>query len=249
MTNLKQSFTAENHRVRVGAQRREATRLRLIESALTVLAEKGPDTATIEDFIAAAQVSRGTFYNYFRTTSELLLAVASGMSDEILQVVDPAVQQFSDPVARFSAGSRLYMQTALRYPVWGAFITRVGTRVAARGQLIDVYLNRDLLEAIARDRLKIHNVRVARDVVLGTIFFGIETMLTEPTHDHHPEQMMRCVLTGFGLPDAEAKAIAFAPLPVLGDVQGPIFSRLTPVPVSATAAKRARKPMTEKDTK
>ncbi|BDT70053.1 hypothetical protein os1_42450 [Comamonadaceae bacterium OS-1] len=249
MNKAEEKPGVEDHRVRVGAQRREATRLRLIESALTVLAEKGPDTAAIEDFIAAAQVSRGTFYNYFRTTSELLLAVAGGMSDEILQVVDPAVQQFSDPVARFSAGSRLYMQTALRYPMWGAFITRVGTRVAARGQLIDVYLNRDLLEAIAQQRLKIDNVRVARDVVLGTIFFGIETMLTEPTHDHHPEQMMRCVLTGFGLPEAEAEAIAFAPLPVLGDVQGPIFSRLTPVSASPAVAKRVRKPASTKATK
>nr|WP_315192179.1 TetR/AcrR family transcriptional regulator [uncultured Albidiferax sp.] len=249
MNKAEEKPGVEDHRVRVGAQRREATRLRLIESALTVLAEKGPDTAAIEDFIAAAQVSRGTFYNYFRTTSELLLAVAGGMSDEILQVVDPVVQQFSDPVARFSAGSRLYMQTAMRYPLWGAFITRVGTRVAARGQLIDVYLNRDLLEAIARQRLKIDNVRVARDVVLGTIFFGIETMLTEPTHDHHPEQMMRCVLTGFGLPEAEAEAIAFAPLPVLGDVQGPIFSRLTPVSAGPVAAKRARKTASVKATK
>ncbi|WP_367848331.1 TetR/AcrR family transcriptional regulator [Rhodoferax sp. WC2427] len=249
MNKAEEKPGVEDHRVRVGAQRREATRLRLIESALTVLAEKGPDTAAIEDFIAAAQVSRGTFYNYFRTTSELLLAVAGGMSDEILQVVDPAVRQFSDPVARFSAGSRLYMQTAMRYPLWGAFITRVGTRVAARGQLIDVYLNRDLLEAIAQQRLKIDNVRVARDVVLGTIFFGIETMLTEPTHDHHPEQMMRCVLTGFGLPEAEAEAIAFAPLPLLGDVQGPIFSRLTPVSAGPAAAKRARKPASTKATK
>lgn len=249
MNKAEEKPGVEDHRVRVGAQRREATRLRLIESALTVLAEKGPDTAAIEDFIAAAQVSRGTFYNYFRTTSELLLAVAGGMSDEILQVVDPVVQQFSDPVARFSAGSRLYMQTAMRYPLWGAFITRVGTRVAARGQLIDVYLNRDLLEAIAQQRLKIDNVRVARDVVLGTIFFGIETMLTEPTHDHHPEQMMRCVLTGFGLPEAEAEAIAFAPLPVLGDVQGPIFSRLTPVSAGPVATKQVRKPASTKATK
>lgn len=230
MNKVELPVIAEDHRIRVGAQRREQTRLRLIESALTVLADKGPDTAAIEDFIVAAKVSRGTFYNYFRTTSELLLAVAGGMSDEILQMVDPVVQQFQDPVERFTAGSRLYMQTALRYPRWGAFIARVGTRIAARGQLIDVYLNRDLTNAIALKRLKVDNVLVARDVVLGTIFFGIETMLTEPTQDHHPEHMMRCVLTGFGLSPEEAQAIAFAPLPILGAVQGPIFSRLTPLP-------------------
>ena len=113
-----------DHRVRVGAQRREQTRLRLLESALSVYAEKGPDLAVIEDFIAAAGVSRGTFYNHFRTTGELLLALATSMSDEVLQVVDPIVLQFDDPVQRFATGTRLYMQMALRYPLWGAFLRR-----------------------------------------------------------------------------------------------------------------------------
>lgn len=58
---------------------------------------------------------------------------------------------------------------------------------------------------------------------------GIETMLTEPTHDHHPEHMMRCVPIGFGLDPVEAEAIAFMPLPTPGTLEGTIFSRLKPV--------------------
>ena len=30
---------------------------------MTVIAEKGPEASSIEDFVAAAGVSRGTFYN------------------------------------------------------------------------------------------------------------------------------------------------------------------------------------------
>src|ERR1700761_9715971 len=118
----------ENHRTRVGALRREKTRNRLIESALAVFAEKGPDAPMIDDFIAAAGVARGTFYNYFRTTSELLVAVAGESSDEVLEVIDPLVLNEPDPARRVVVGSRLYMTMAVRYPLWGAFITRVGTR-------------------------------------------------------------------------------------------------------------------------
>jgi AcrR family transcriptional regulator len=217
-----------DHRVRVGAQRREQTRLRLLESALTVFADKGPDVAVIEDFIAAAGVSRGTFYNHFRTPLDLLLALASGMSDEVLAVVDPVVLTFDDPVERFCAGTRLYMQMALRYPLWGSFITRVGTRIATRGQLIDVYLTRDLGLAVAQGRIRLDHVSVGRDIVLGSIFYGIETMLTEPTQDHHPEHIMRCVLIGLGVSVDEAERIAYAPLPELQAVEGSIFSRLKP---------------------
>lgn len=216
----------EDHRVRVGAQRREKTRLRLLENALKVFSEKGPDLAVAEDFIAAAGVSRGTFYNHFRTTGELLLALAGSMSDEVLQVVDPIVLQFDNPVQRFATGTRLYMQMATRYPLWGAFLTRVGTRIATRGQLIEIYLTRDLTLAREKNLLKVPNVLVARDIVLGSIFYGIETMLTEPTIEHHPEHIIRHVLIGLGVSVDEAQKIAFMPLPTPGAVEGPIFSRL-----------------------
>lgn len=232
---------AEDHRVRVGAERREKTRLRLLKSALTVFSEKGPDGAVIDDFIAAAGVSRGTFYNHFKTTSELLLALATAMSDEVLQVVDPRVLELDDPVRRFATGTRLYMHTALRYPLWGAFITRVGTRIATRGQLIDIYLSRDLSLAMKRKRIKIDDVLVGRDIVLGSIFYGIETMLTEPTHEHHPEQIMRSVLGGLGLESKEAQTIAFMPLPTIGALTGPIFASLKPVIRAGKPAPRGQR--------
>ena len=228
----------EDHRVRVGAQRREKTRLRLLESALGVFTEKGPDTAVIDDFIAAAGVSRGTFYNHFRTTGELLFELATAMSNEALQSLDPLVVQLDDPVQRFATGTRLYMQMAVRYPLWGSFITRVGTRIAARGQLIDVYLTRDIELAMQRKRLNIDSALVARDIVLGSIFYGIETLLTEPTRADHSEHMVRCVLIGLGLAPDEAQAIAFMPLPEIPEViAGPIFSGLKPKVVLSQATR------------
>lgn len=231
---------AEDHRVRVGAQRREKTRLRLLETALSVFNVKGVDGAVIDDFIAAAGVARGTFYNHFKTINELLLALATAMSDEVLGIVDPLVLHHTDPIKRFTCGTRLYMQMALRYPLWGSFLTQVGPRIATRGQLIDIYLTRDLDLATTSGRLKVDSVRVARDIMLGAIFYGIETMLTEPTREHHAEHMMRCVLIGFGLDVAEAEAIAFMPLEIAGAVDGPIFSGLKDSRKAPTIAGKIR---------
>ncbi|MEJ8853257.1 TetR/AcrR family transcriptional regulator [Variovorax robiniae] len=231
----------EDHRVRVGAQRREKTRLRLLESALSVFAEKGPDAAVIDDFIAAAGVARGTFYNHFKTTNELMLALAADMSDEVLAIVDPIVLELDDPVARVAAGTRMYMQMAMRYPLWGGFITRVGTRIATRGQLIDVYLSRDLEAARKAKRIQVDSVTVARDIVLGSIFYGIETMLTEPTQSHHPEHILRSVLVGFGLDAKEAEAIAYMPLAVPDAISGPIFSAMKPRTTAFSPPRQAAK--------
>ena len=195
-----------------------------VQTCALPISEKGVDATVIDDVIAAAGVSRGTFYNHFSTTSELLLALATAMSDEVLAVIDPVVLSLDAPVVRFSAGTRLYMQTALRYPTWGRFITSVGTRIAARGQLIDLCLSRDLTDALAAKRVTVTDLLVARDIVLGSIFYGIETVLTEPTHEHHAEQLVATFLRGMGVASGEADEIAFMPLPDLGPIQGPIFS-------------------------
>jgi AcrR family transcriptional regulator len=216
----------EDHRVRVGAQRREKTRLRLLESALNVFIEKGADQAVTEDFINAAGVSRGTFYNHFKTVSDLLLALATDMSDEVLSVVDPLVLDCKSPVERFAAGTRLYMHMAYRYPLWGQFLRMVGTRIATRGQLIETYLTRDLRDAIDDKLIKVGDLLVARDIVLGSIFYGIETMATEETMEQHPEHIIRYVLIGLGVKAAEAERIADMPLAIPKAVDGPIFSRL-----------------------
>lgn len=218
----------QDHRTRVGALRRERTRLQLLTSAIAVFNDKGPDATVVDDLIAAAGVSRGTFYNHFKTTSELLTELASRMSDEVLAVVDPLVLQREDHVERFALGMRMYMRMALRYPQWGRFMTQVGTRVAARGQLIDTYITRDLRAAQARQRLNVPDVGVARDIALGAIFYGIETMLIEPTRSNHAENLIRHVLIGLGLSAAEATAITQAPLHMPDKVGGVISASLEP---------------------
>lgn len=223
----KSNSKPEDHRTRVGLARREKTRVRLMRSALAVFAEKGPDLPVIDDFIAAAGVARGTFYNYFSTTSELLVAVTSEMSDEVLGVVDLEVLKFDDPAVRVTTGTRLYVRMAREYSAWGRFLTRVGSARAVRGKLLDTYLTRDVELGVSTGRFSVDNPQAIRDVILGSIFYGIETMLMEPCSDMHVEEMMAAVLHGIGLTKKEARKIAFMPLAEPGPVPGVIFSALS----------------------
>lgn len=218
--------SVEDHRTRVGAMRREKTRNRLLESALAVFAEKGPDAPMIDDFIAAAGVARGTFYNYFRTTADLLSAVAGESSDEVLAVIDPLVREIEDPAQRVVVGSRLYMHMALRYPLWGAFITRVGTKRGSRGRLLDEYLTRDLRLGLEARRFKVADVVVARDIALGSIRYGIETLLSEDAPADYTEQSMCALMQAFGIPAEEARALAYAPIADCPEPRGAIFERI-----------------------
>jgi hypothetical protein len=87
----------------------------------------------------------------------------------------------------------------------------------------------------------VDNVLVARDMVLGSIFYGIETMVTEPTHANHSEQLMRSILRGLCVPDKVAEAIAYAPLESIKSIDGPIFSRLKQSPPKVLTEKPQKK--------
>lgn len=220
---------ADNHQKRAGVERRERTRALLIRTAIDVFARLGPDAPVVDDFIAAAGVARGTFYNYFKTAHELLAAVTEELNEEVLGMVDPHVLRYDDPAVRFCVGTRLYVHFALRYPVWGAFLTRIGPAHAVRGRRMDRYLMRDLELGLATGRFRAGSALVVRDMILGSLFFGIETLLTEGGGQQHIEDMLYTILHGIGLPADEARSIAYMPLPAIGPVASPVFATLQTV--------------------
>src|ERR1700760_4082801 len=119
------------------------------------------DAGVFDELIRTAGVSRGTFYNYFRTNEELLLAVSLAISDEMMRVVDPLAQAESDPpargesepAARIAAGLRLFIALASDYPVLGAFLSRGGLRVLTDNSLVKEYLPRDLIQGRESGRI------------------------------------------------------------------------------------------------
>ncbi|MCP6082779.1 TetR/AcrR family transcriptional regulator, partial [Klebsiella pneumoniae] len=82
-----------------------------------LLAERGIDEPIIDLVIRQAELSRGTFYNHFRSERELFLAVAAEVSVEIIGSVDPIVLRHDNPAVRVACGVTLCVKLARRYPV------------------------------------------------------------------------------------------------------------------------------------
>jgi AcrR family transcriptional regulator len=209
------SAADEDHRVRTGAARSEQTRRKLLVAALAVFAEKGTDAPVIDDFIAAAAVARGTFYNYFNTTQALLAAVTAELIDEILFRVDIEVRKIDDPVERVVCGSLLYMHIAVDYPAWGRFMLRAGLRGDAVGKLVDVYLPRDLQLASDAGKARFPSVRAARDLVVGCVMQGIASVLSGAAPRSHLRDTFTLVLQAIGIAPARARQLCAMDLPVL----------------------------------
>lgn len=206
---------AEDHRVRTGAVRREQTRRKLIESALIVFAAKGIDAPVIDDFIEAAGVSRGTFYNHFDTIQDLFDAVSKEVSDIVLSTIDSVVLTMPDPLNRLVCACLLYMRVGLEMPHWGAFIVRASQRSAALGKLVDVYMPRDIDLAWRAGQLEIPSVRAARDLLLATIHQSMQTVQSGQAPHEHLRQTFGLALRGIVVSPDQVPALVQMTLPSL----------------------------------
>jgi len=93
-------------RAEIGRLKREKTRAALIDSSLRVVSQFGFEAPTLDDFIAAAGVARGTFYNYFQTKESLFLAMAGHVADSVDAEILQLFKGIDDPAQRIAIAIR-----------------------------------------------------------------------------------------------------------------------------------------------
>jgi len=205
---------AADHRTRVGRERRARTRQRIIEAALGVIAERGPDVPVIEDFIQAAGVARGTFYNHFETTEELLTATSSWLEDALIDSIESVIGVFDDPVRRAATGMRLWLHLARQDPVFCAFVVRS----RFRGASVERTLALDLGAGLRSGRLTAPSVELARDLVVGMIREAQARMMATRVPATYPDDVVRMILRALRVDERRIAALLAAPLPLVAGV-------------------------------
>ncbi len=189
--------------------------MRLLESALVVCTQKGAAAPVIDDVIQHAGVSRGSFYNYFKTYEELLEAVAVQVGDDLVRIVDPAVCRHEDPVLRLALALRLLLNLMQRAPVLAAFVARLRWPEEDRLPEGIRSVTRDILEGMRTGVLAVESSRVALDVFLGTFFGAAHTLMREKVPNSYPEDISECILHALSAEGVRAMAAMATPVPVL----------------------------------
>lgn len=219
---------SEDHRKRVAAARREKMRARLLESALQTIAAEGVGALTIDKLIAHAGVSRGTFYKYYEAPQAVIRELALGISNELIQHAEPLVQQTADPAARVATGVRALIHSCANHPVLGHCMIHLGWHDIHQQHLVFHYVKRDIEEGQKTGRFDKMPTDLALCLVGVSAIAGIQVALGAHTQNKGTaETTALAILRALGLQDAEARAIANAPLPPLGLPSGGLIDRTT----------------------
>lgn len=199
-----------NHRTVVGRNRRSRTKARIIEAALQVFAEKGPDAPVIDDFIKITGIARGTFYNYFSNTAELLSATATWLADDLADAIESSIQIIDDPVLRHGMGMRLWMEKAKADKAWCSFVASVWFQggFALDGPLRDIRLG------IKSGGFACPSAECGWDMTMGTMRQAMIRLLKEPglAKTDYTDRIVETILQGLGTSEEKRGEIFSYPL-------------------------------------
>src|SRR5262252_2533188 len=75
-------------------RRKEETRKQIFQAAMKLFGKKGVFATTVEEITEAADVGKGTFFNYFPSKE----AILSALAERQLEIIDRAVEKAANAV-------------------------------------------------------------------------------------------------------------------------------------------------------
>jgi AcrR family transcriptional regulator len=160
-------------------RRRNETKERLFRTALQLFAKKGYVNTPVEEITAAADVAKGTFFNYFPTKEHLLFALSERQQEVVRRAaavagtttsVKPVIDQFVHDIATGPGGSPLMMRSLLGT----AFLHEVMVKrfsemlTFGRGELAKIMQRGQELGELRTDRTAEQLARGLQSVIFGT---------------------------------------------------------------------------------
>jgi AcrR family transcriptional regulator len=202
-------------RAKIGEARRAKMHNRLIAAGARVIADRGHEKATIDDFIRGADVSRGTFYNHFETREELLEALWATIGRDPFAEIQASCASMINPAERLAAMTRLVLRRAIIDPTWGWLIVALSAERATVNDDLRSYPGLDLQAGSQAERFRYDDLSCAIDLIVGTMRAALRALLTEGRESHYPESLCKMLLLSLGMNQIEAHRLSHMPLPTV----------------------------------
>lgn len=205
------------------SRRKHETRVRLLDAAFRLMAERGMEAVAINEITEAADVGFGSFYNHFASKEAIYAAVIGSVFESFADGLDALVRDLDDPAEVISVSIRHTLLRVKRDPLWGRFLLREGLSEHARSHGLGPRLMRDIGKGAAAGRFKTPDPDMAFITVGGGVLGAVAAQLRIAASKDDasiPERAAAALLHALGLTFVQAQAVARRPLPT-GELKKP----------------------------
>jgi len=204
---------ALDHRVRVAALRREEMQLHLLFSGLTLASTNSIYELEVEDVIRQAEVSRGSFYNYFPSLPALYDGLAKQLMQEFDGLINVSMPQNFDTTTRLASTMRILMRLVVDFPMLGKFLTQIQWPNQNPDSEIFQNIIHDIHLGIKEGSFTDMPASIGANIAIGSLIGGIYSMLLKRPANGFEDQVTNQVLIGLGIDAKVANKISQMPLP------------------------------------
>ena len=209
-------------RKEIGEERKARTRTRILAAAFDLYGDPNGLYTCVEDITSKAGITRPTFYSHFSSLDELRSALTYEAMHEFLEQVKVVLGQIPDPAERTAVAIRYYLQRALVDKKWARSMINISVGGFLFGAETVQHALETIDDGIRSGRFSVRSAVMGRDIVLGTAFGAICSILRGQAHPEDPELIAAHTLTALGVPLDAAHEIATRPLPPLPAEPAPL---------------------------
>ncbi|VIO73331.1 Putative mycofactocin biosynthesis transcriptional regulator MftR [Bradyrhizobium ivorense] len=173
----RENSAAPAERSGLRARKRQETRERLTRAAMALFLERGFEATTLDDIVAAANVSRRTFFHYFASKEDVVLAWQEDGTAALVAAVAARPASESMLQAAENAIIELVRQLDPREAIALARLKRDNPALQARDQAKYEKMERELADALLKranhkaDRMK---ARLVAMITTGAMRVGAD---------------------------------------------------------------------------
>ena len=193
--------------MRVAKERRERMVARLLQAVMECYAghlQSGPPT--VEEVIARADVSRATFYKYFKSVDAAIEQRAGELVDEMIDSLKDLVGPQLKPVLLFTVSVHLFLLRSVLDPTWAAFVAR-SDLLRADGVLFKG-LTTHLAAALTDHDVAFLDAQAARILAIGTMRETIRSIAqTDHPRREFVDEITTIILIGLGTARDAARSL------------------------------------------
>ena len=206
--------TAEPRQPRINEKARQRTRNRLLRAARSVMGRKGIEATAINDITEEAELSSGSFYNYFTSKEEVAREVFIEDALAMIAELDAGTSVDAGIAERVGVNIRLTIHRGLTDPVWGWFLVHSMYSINDMISTMGNPLARDILIGNNEGAFDVVDIDSTVDCIIGGMLFLLRKILEGGRPVSAVESMVQYILRGMGVAHDEVDRIIHIDLSV-----------------------------------
>lgn len=197
----------EPRQPRINEKARLRTKTKLLRAARTVMGRKGIEATAINDITEEAELSFGSFYNYFSSKEEIARAVFIDDALMMIEALDSTTPADAGIAEIVGINIRRTIHRGLTDPVWGWFLVHSVYSINDMIETMGNPLARDIRIGNDAEVFNVADIVSTVDCIIGGMLYLLRKILEGARPVSAVESMVQYILAGLGVSHAEVERI------------------------------------------